>query len=240
MNLRMNALRFTRWRWMLAGLAAGALLSFLWRGADPAEGLRSLSSAQFEKELMGAPLKSGAPFIRDVLVYPAADGANLVTFQRLVPAREGMTYVPACVIASIPYHAGSDATIGAFLDRTAAKHPGAGYRYAWWATPWLSYAFWIGSALLVIGGGCPLLIGMAKQRKIQSAANGSPQASAAPKREPEPIETCSPIDPPAMPIAPLPPTDPIQPLPEPIAETKDFRGEFYPVEQPQPKHLPTP
>jgi hypothetical protein len=232
----MNAARSNRWRWMLAGLLAGGLLSLAWRSGSPGEGRRSLSIAQFEKELMRQPLKSGAPFIRDVIVYPATEGANLVTFQRLVPSREGMSYVPACVVATIPYHAESDQTIRAFLDRTAMKHPAVGYRYAWWATPWLSLGFWVAIAIVVIGRGCPLLIGMARERRMQADPKQiAPQPSPA-LAEPAPTETCSQVDPPAAPIKPLHPTEPVQPLPEPIAEAKDFRGEFYPVEHPQPKH----
>jgi len=134
-------LRLRRWPWIVVGLAAGMALGWYWTAADPTEGVRCATVAQFELELVREPLRSRSTFIRNIIVYPSGNGSHVVSFEQLTPTADsnGWTYVPRCLITEIPYLSSTDPsgdpaeTILTFLQRTANTHRYVNYHYAWWA-----------------------------------------------------------------------------------------------------------
>lgn len=167
-----------RWQWVLIGALAGSALAFMNASAEPGAGLRSLSAAEFEREIALKEVPGDQPNLRKVTVHPPLIGAYdkpvyVVTMDRAVYDRKekGWRYQPYALQAEVPYVSGpprsgaapavdTNRTVLTALTEMAAKNPAVKFRYAWWQETRWAYALWMVGSVVAIGGIWPTIVNL--------------------------------------------------------------------------------
>jgi hypothetical protein len=169
----MNVRRLKKRHWLPISFGLGLLVGYLhiaFGGFSPA---RSVTPSQFESMLLSPPLKVGNNFVRDVTIFPAKDGSNMVRFEVLTAtAKPGeWEYIPRQMEAPIPYPptanapstmvlSGADYTVVAYLKSLKQRMPKISYAFAWWASPAMTLGLWTTGSVLVVGLLFPMLVSL--------------------------------------------------------------------------------
>lgn len=173
-----------RWHWIVVALVVGPALAFMNGQAEPGAGLRSMSGAEFEREVALKEVPGDNPNLKNVVVHPAQIGAYdkpvfVVTMDRAVfdKKEKGWRYQPYALQAEVPYVSSDgagrrggpaaassasspDRTILDALKDLSAKTPTIKYKYAWWEEPKWSYGLWSAGSLAAIGGIWPTVLAL--------------------------------------------------------------------------------
>jgi hypothetical protein len=225
------------WPWMIAGAFGGALIArATWAnssGDEHRDGVwrPGMSRSQFETCLRLSRIPSAPPVFRDLVIYPrAADGSVYVAGEYLPDLAKAGRY-RAFELRLPP----ADADVRADIE---SKFPRVSFRYAWWASPWLTAALGFSGSVIVIGLGFPLVLrrilpGGHSLRVVEAPPCGMearPVASA----EVE-LPASDELSPDPAPVHAVPTLDanPLPPVSPPAEDAiKDYRGEYYPVARP--------
>jgi hypothetical protein len=233
-------------RWLALALFVGATLAttqLLWTSDLRNPNSRSISTKQFKQAVSSR--------MRNVTVYPptrSADGVRLQYVTREILDRRSGTsgdWKPFTFYAPVPFSTFSDATAQDYLKTHSSE---ALYRYAWWETPAVVLALWLGAAVLIIAGALPGLIGIVRAITEPQCASAPDQPSYRPAADQTMdvlMDSQEPIEMPAPPadrptscenmVKFLPAESPTTPPVDAPDEPKEYTGEYYPVAHPHAK-----
>jgi hypothetical protein len=161
-----------RWHWIVIGLAAGLVLSYLYASIEPGSRGDSMAQERFERFVTNRPYQGEHPWLTDVKVYPDRDGMTVVTGYYLEPGRN--LYNPFRFISQTPYQPlarirdnrppdweqSEQQTVRKYLEHHAAEREHLSVRYMWTHEPRFIYMIWTGAAVAIIGGIWPTIIGL--------------------------------------------------------------------------------
>jgi len=243
------SIRSTRvWQWITLGAILGLLIAvgrLISASEQRIGGAGFISQAEFERGLRMPPLL-GRPYLQSIVVHPGQE-VDLVTLKQLIP--ETLTYRSTLFAAPRPYlplgmnqPPNPDYTVCDFLSGLEASHAALSWRYGWWDKP-VNLCLLCAAAGAVILGGLGLITRHSSHPREQYDVSRF-KSEQVPNKEAcveqhgsSLVEIEAELDAgaPGAPLEAVIPvvelaSEPVAPTPELPQESKDYAGEFYPVE----------
>lgn len=174
-------------------LLTGALIWSIVNVDPTAQGSRTISTEDFEREVRSRPVgkQQRHPKIWNVVVYPPQEGVWTVTFNWLTPHPDrkiDQFVATQWSLTAKTARNNSNETIPQWLDRLQRELAGQEfpftYRYAWWRDAgWMTRIWGAGSAVLVVWGvlvpGVGFLLKTGRESRRPSAARAHSAAPTA-------------------------------------------------------------
>lgn len=163
---------FKRGHWIVIGALMGLALGYAWSSmGSNLEGIRTVDSRDFERDVLLKDEASGLPFVTSIVVHPAEESfdgkVNVVTYKKLAKDKQGRVgWLDKRLIAKIPYKPvmvgrvapAENLTIDTYLTELAKQSPDVDFHYGWWLES--RNAMMLGAAvgIALVGGLWPTLL----------------------------------------------------------------------------------
>jgi prepilin-type N-terminal cleavage/methylation domain-containing protein/prepilin-type processing-associated H-X9-DG protein len=244
-GLWLRIVRMQFWQWGLVSLIVGGLAIWLYGQRDtvPRDPKDRVTLDDFLSQLNDQKLPNGKSPVSDVTIYPWQDGVRLVTYTLATPNGNSTDYSQHFL-----YEKSAEAAQAQPLSATAAAAGAQSQVVHWTGPPIGVIVIFGGGAVIGLGIIWPLVLVMLNRKgygpKIpEPAAAPEPSAPSATNFPPVSFsqqnenEISAPAPPPvaaapAGEVAKLTSERLVDPTADQIEKEKKYRGEFYPVQQP--------